>query len=106
LILFLLKINIINKGGTYIEHIKAERIAEAVKNGFTPTTDFSKAKDVDALIICVPTPLNKYREPDPPADRQRDHSEPQAAGAVRGAEPRASHGLHPGAGPAPADKPH
>jgi UDP-N-acetyl-D-glucosamine dehydrogenase len=35
-----------------------------VAKGFTPTTDFSKAKDCDALIICVPTPLDKHREPD------------------------------------------
>ncbi len=58
------KVKILLKGGSYIDHIKAERIAEAVKKGFTPTTDFAQAKEVDALIICVPTPLNKYREPD------------------------------------------
>ncbi len=58
------KITLINQGKSYIDHIKAERIAEAVKHGFVPTTDFSRAKEADALIICVPTPLNKYREPD------------------------------------------
>src|SRR4029077_2283109 len=54
----------LNAGRSYIGHIKAERIGEAVKKGFSATADFAKAKDVDALIICVPTPLNKHREPD------------------------------------------
>ena len=39
-------------------------IAKAIESGFEPTTDLSRAREVDALIICVPTPLNKYREPD------------------------------------------
>jgi len=58
------KVDTINKGKTYIEHISAEGIARAVKAGFEPTTDLSRARNVDALILCVPTPLNKYREPD------------------------------------------
>jgi len=54
----------INSGKTYIEHIPDSNIAKAIANGFTATTDFSLATDVDALILCVPTPLDLHREPD------------------------------------------
>jgi len=54
----------LNAGDSYIEHIPASRIAQALKTGFEATTDFARASECDALIICVPTPLNKYREPD------------------------------------------
>lgn len=54
----------LNRGESYIEHIPAATIANAVKKGFEATTDFSRSSEADALIICVPTPLNKYREPD------------------------------------------
>lgn len=50
---------------SYIRHIPASAIALAVDADlFDGTTDFSRAGEADALIICVPTPLNKYREPD------------------------------------------
>jgi UDP-N-acetyl-D-glucosamine dehydrogenase len=58
------KVEKLNAGQTYIEHISSDRIAHAVKAGFAATTDFSRAGEADALIICVPTPLNKNREPD------------------------------------------
>ncbi|MCP3674961.1 MAG: nucleotide sugar dehydrogenase, partial [Gammaproteobacteria bacterium] len=58
------KIDLINSGQTYIKHIPSENIQTLVDNGFEGTSDFSKVSDADALIICVPTPLNKYREPD------------------------------------------
>ncbi len=58
------KIDYIEGGTSYIEHIPAASIARAVEQGFEATTDFTRASDVDALILCVPTPLNKYREPD------------------------------------------
>ncbi|MFZ4125188.1 MAG: nucleotide sugar dehydrogenase [Rickettsiales bacterium] len=58
------KVDAINAGKSYIQHIKGESIAAAVKNGSSATTDFARAKEVDALILCVPTPLTKYREPD------------------------------------------
>jgi UDP-N-acetyl-D-glucosamine dehydrogenase len=58
------KVQKLNKGKSYIEHIKDESIQFAVDNKFEATTDFTKIKDVDAIILCVPTPLNKYREPD------------------------------------------
>lgn len=58
------KVDVLKRGQTYIEHIAAEGIAKAIQSGFEPTADLSRARDVDALILCVPTPLNKYREPD------------------------------------------
>lgn len=58
------KISKLNDGQSYIEHIAADAIAKAVSQGFRATADFSEAGKVDALILCVPTPLNKYREPD------------------------------------------
>lgn len=59
------KVDSIRSGATYIEHIDAERIQSARSKGLLDaTTDFKKVSDVDALILCVPTPLNKYREPD------------------------------------------
>ncbi len=58
------KIDSINNGQTYIKHIPSENIKNLIENGFEGTSDFSKVDDADALIICVPTPLNKYREPD------------------------------------------
>ncbi|GFE58366.1 nucleotide sugar dehydrogenase [Geobacter sp. AOG1] len=52
-------------GKSYIKHIPTEQIAIAVKTGmFDGTDDFSRAGEADALIICVPTPLNGHREPD------------------------------------------
>ncbi|HEX2668903.1 MAG TPA: nucleotide sugar dehydrogenase [Gammaproteobacteria bacterium] len=58
------KVKALNSGRSYIAQIPAERIAKALKAGFQASTDFATAKDCDALIICVPTPLGKHREPD------------------------------------------
>ncbi len=59
------KADTINAGKSYIKHIEASEIAEAVKTGFFKAlVDFSKVREVEAVIICVPTPLNKNREPD------------------------------------------
>lgn len=58
------KIERLNAGRSYIEHIPAGRIAAARDAGFEATSDFSRASECDALILCVPTPLNKYHEPD------------------------------------------
>lgn len=58
------KVDALNAGKSYIEHIPGDKISAACSLGFTATTDFSRAGEVDALILCVPTPLNKYREPD------------------------------------------
>lgn len=58
------KIDAVKAGQTYIEHISADKIKQAVGKGMDATTDFSRITEVDAIILCVPTPLNKYREPD------------------------------------------
>lgn len=58
------KTEAIAQGRSYIKHISDEAVAVGKAQGITATTDFSRAVGVDALIICVPTPLNKYREPD------------------------------------------
>jgi UDP-N-acetyl-D-glucosamine dehydrogenase len=58
------KVDGVKAGKTYIEHIAQDRIAQELKNGMDATTDFSRIAEVDAIILCVPTPLNKYREPD------------------------------------------
>jgi UDP-N-acetyl-D-glucosamine dehydrogenase len=50
---------------SYIKHISEEKIAKAVDSGnFTATTEFSRLPEADAVIICVPTPLDEHREPD------------------------------------------
>lgn len=58
------KVTKLNLGQSYIEHISGEHIAKARQSGFEATAEFSRASECDALILCVPTPLNKYREPD------------------------------------------
>jgi UDP-N-acetyl-D-glucosamine dehydrogenase len=59
------KIKLLKEGKSYISYISSEKINGLVdKHSFLPTTDFSQIKDVDCIIICVPTPLNKNREPD------------------------------------------
>jgi len=58
------KIERLLRGESYIEHIASKVLAAAREKGFDPTTDFSRIAEADAVIICVPTPLNKYREPD------------------------------------------
>jgi UDP-N-acetyl-D-glucosamine dehydrogenase len=59
------KVTALMAGRSYIKHIESSAIAEAVKAGrFSASTDFSRVKEVEAVIICVPTPLNKNREPD------------------------------------------
>jgi UDP-N-acetyl-D-glucosamine dehydrogenase len=58
------KIERLNRGESYIRHIKPADIVRARERGFEATSDFTRAGEPDALIICVPTPLNAYREPD------------------------------------------
>ncbi len=59
------KIESLKNGKSYIEHIDVSKIKDSYDKGtFLPTTDFSKASETDALILCVPTPLNDHREPD------------------------------------------
>jgi UDP-N-acetyl-D-glucosamine dehydrogenase len=58
------KVERLNAGESYIEHIPGPRVEAARTKGFAATADYSEAREADALIICVPTPLNKHREPD------------------------------------------
>jgi len=59
------KVNMLNAGQSYIKHIDKKTIAEQVKSRhFSASTDFSRIAKVESVIICVPTPLNKNREPD------------------------------------------
>ena len=59
------KVDALNQGRSYIKHIPADAVTEALKSGaFSPSSDFSRIGEVSAIIICVPTPLNKNREPD------------------------------------------
>lgn len=57
------KIDDLSEGKSYIEHIPDELIQKCSKN-FEATCDFSRASETDVIVMCVPTPLNKYREPD------------------------------------------
>jgi UDP-N-acetyl-D-glucosamine dehydrogenase len=58
------KVAHLNAGQSQIEHIDDAAVAAANAQGMECTTDFSRSAEADALILCVPTPLNKYREPD------------------------------------------
>jgi UDP-N-acetyl-D-glucosamine dehydrogenase len=58
------KVDLLNSGQSDIEHIPDSAIKAANAAGMECTADISLTSEVDALIICVPTPLNKYREPD------------------------------------------
>jgi len=59
------KVDALNQGRSYIKHIPADTVAEALRSGaFSASSDFSRIAEVSAIIICVPTPLNKNREPD------------------------------------------
>ncbi len=58
------KVDCLLRGKTYIKHIPDETIALCLSEGFQPTTDFARASECDAILICVPTPLTINREPD------------------------------------------
>ena len=58
------KVKALGAGKSYIAQIPALRIAKAVSGGLRASADFAAARDMDALIICVPTPLGKHHEPD------------------------------------------
>jgi UDP-N-acetyl-D-glucosamine dehydrogenase len=58
------KVRRLNRGESYIKHIPSTSIRIAIEKGFEATSDFGRITEADAVIICVPTPLNKYREPD------------------------------------------
>src|ERR1700758_3294053 len=59
------KVRMLNAGRSYIEHIPQTKIQQFVNSRhFSATNDFAKLKEADAIIICVPTPLDERREPD------------------------------------------
>ena len=59
------KVSMLNAGKSYIEHIPQNKIQQFVNSRhFSATSDFEKLKEADAIIICVPTPLDERREPD------------------------------------------
>lgn len=57
------KIELLRQGKSYLKHISSSLLTSHCSL-FTPTTDFSQLSAMDCIIICVPTPLNKNREPD------------------------------------------
>lgn len=58
------KIAALKQGKSYIDHIAHRKIQTALMSGFTATHHFEKLKEADAIILCLPTPLSKQREPD------------------------------------------
>src|ERR1700723_2726432 len=59
------KITKLNAGQSYIQHISADKIKQHVQGKrFDATTDFTRLREMDAVLICVPTPLDERREPD------------------------------------------
>ncbi len=58
------KVETLNAGGSYIVRIPPAEIQAAQKNGFQATSDYSRIQQMDAVLICVPTPLNEHHEPD------------------------------------------
>jgi UDP-N-acetyl-D-glucosamine dehydrogenase len=59
------KVSTLNQGRSYIQHVPTKAVCDEVQaNRFEATTDFARLNEVEAIVICVPTPLNKNREPD------------------------------------------
>jgi len=58
------KVDTLTQGGSYIYRISADEIKAANAKGFSATSDYGRIEEMDAVIICVPTPLNEYHEPD------------------------------------------
>ena len=58
------KVEKLNAGQSYIDYIPGEQIAAANAAGMEATADFARAAEADALLLCVPTPLDRHREPD------------------------------------------
>src|ERR1700691_817484 len=58
------KVDTLAEGGSYIYRISADEIRRAKAQGFSATSKYAKIAEMDAIIICVPTPLNQYHEPD------------------------------------------
>jgi UDP-N-acetyl-D-glucosamine dehydrogenase len=58
------KVETLNQSGSYIVRIPGTEVESARRNGFSATADYSRIAEMDVVIICVPTPLTEYHEPD------------------------------------------
>ena len=59
------KVSVLNKGRSIIKNVPHQQVRDMVSGGaFTATADMARLKEVDAILICVPTPLTENREPD------------------------------------------
>ena len=58
------KVQTLGRGGSYIYRIPETEIQNAQEHGFFPTSDFGRLRDMDAIIMCVPTPLDEHHSPD------------------------------------------
>src|ERR1700730_13876720 len=58
------QVSTLTQGGSYIVRIPPGEIQQARAKGFDATADYARLAEMDAIIICVPTPLNEYHEPD------------------------------------------
>jgi UDP-N-acetyl-D-glucosamine dehydrogenase len=59
------KVDALNRGASYIRHIGVERVAKSfLERGAKATDDFARLAECDAVVVCVPTPLGRHREPD------------------------------------------
>lgn len=58
------RVQMLNEGRSGIQHLSDERIGSMCDRGFSATTDMTRAREADALLICVPTPLDAYHQPD------------------------------------------
>jgi UDP-N-acetyl-D-glucosamine dehydrogenase len=58
------KVDTLNRGGSYIVRVPGTEVQLAQKSGFQATADYSRIRQMDVVIICVPTPLNEHHEPD------------------------------------------
>ncbi len=53
------KVDLLNEGKSYIEHIPSDTITKSRKSGFEVTTNFARINELDAIILCVPTPIEQ-----------------------------------------------
>ena len=68
------KINAINRGTSYIDDVPTQELREQVESGrLRATADFSEISKVDAVSICVPTPIDQYRNPDALVGDSKQH---------------------------------
>src|SRR5947209_7193464 len=58
------KVDTLNGGGSYIYRILPAEVQQAQQQGFAATAEFARIAEMDAVVICVPTPLNEHHEPD------------------------------------------